>query len=511
MQGFAACGDGAVLVQGHLNGFPDAGKAVRRLSFFQIIGSIAQIGELHSAGAVQQPARPGFLAAVDVLGHLGALRVGIQGKLSAAVNRLLLAVEHKCIITHRQAIPLDGQGLFHNQFYRRGFVLHVADLNLGAGILHHRVLRQRLIAYLGLVIQNRPDEGNVGGNLISGRVKLDRHLIGGGQQRAIRHPDLSLGHHGLVEGVHILEGQALQRAVRVGFLGIAVVFRQRLELVGTVQVAHAHQLGTAVFPVRRRKGVRYGKFLAVQPAVAVHIFHRIRHGDLVGDIVVPVLLGYYRDLLSGWRWISDGFLDVPLLVRHAGNADRINSLIQLFGIPAAVCQRTGKQNTVKASHRLVRGHHILKIAFQINNAGPSLVDAVLAGNGHPLDDLAAGQSDLCHLRLFEIRGHHRASQIHLDVFRQLNRDGRAAVGYAVGRGAEFIIQRQEEAVAAVHRLDGFSGVAGILYDFGAEFHIRAQSGACRAGYHDSRQHGGRKQNRETPVPNRPARAVFLFP
>ena len=128
-----------------------------------------------------------------------------------------------------------------------------------------------------------------------------------------------------------------------------------------------------------------------------------------------------------------------------------------------------------------------------------------------LDDLAAGQSDLCHLRLFEIRGHHRASQIHLDVFRQLNRDGRAAVGYAVGRGAEFIIQRQEEAVAAVHRLDGFSGVAGILYDFGAEFHIRAQSGACRAGYHDSRQHGGRKQNRETPVPNRPARAVFLFP
>ena len=49
LQGFAACGDGAVLVQGHLNGFPDAGKAVRRLSFFQIIGSIAQIGELHSA------------------------------------------------------------------------------------------------------------------------------------------------------------------------------------------------------------------------------------------------------------------------------------------------------------------------------------------------------------------------------------------------------------------------------------------------------------------------------
>ena len=186
-------------------------------------------------------------------------------------------------------------------------------------------------------------------------------------------------------------------------------------------------------------------------------------------------------------------------------------MIQLFGIPAAVCQRTGKQNTVKASHRLVRGHHILKIAFQINNAGPSLVDAVLAGNGHPLDDLAAGQSDLCHLRLFEIRGHHRASQIHLDVFRQLNRDGRAAVGYAVGRGAEFIIQRQEKAVAAVHRLDGFSGVAGIFYDFGAELHIRAQSGACRAGYHDSHQHGGRKQNRETPVPNRPARAVFLFP
>ena len=209
LQGFAACGDGAVLVQGHLNGFPAAGKAVRRLSFFQIIGSIAQIGELHSAGAIQQLARPGFLAAVNVLGHLGALRVGIQGKLSAAVNRLLLAVEHKGILGHSQAIPLDGQGLFHNQFYRRGFVLHVADLNLGAGILHHRILRQRLIAYLGLVIQNRPDKGNVGGNLISGRVKLHRHLIGGGQQRAIRYPNLSLGHHGLVEFIHILKGQAL--------------------------------------------------------------------------------------------------------------------------------------------------------------------------------------------------------------------------------------------------------------------------------------------------------------
>ncbi len=66
--------------------------------------------------------------------------------------------------------------------------------------------------------------------------------------------------------------------------------------------------------------------------------------------------------------------------------------------------------------------------------GPSLVDAVLAGMVTLLDDpWPPGRVTSATSRLFEIRGHHRASQIHLDVFRQLNRDGRAAVGYAVGR------------------------------------------------------------------------------